>query len=512
MNQPIISTPLKVEKWGRFEAVFRGPITHNPFVDVDLKAIFTQGNKTIRCRGFYDGEGIYRLRFMPQSEGVWHFKTISNEDQLHNLTGEFQCIAPSASNHGMVQVCGQYHFAYQDGSPYYPFGTTSYGWVHQRKELAEKTLASLKNSPFNKIRMCVLPHHSAFSAGTIECFPYEGTPERNWDFTRFIPVYFQMVEKRVEKLLKMGIEADIILFHPYTGPWKLGSMPHAVDIAYLKYTVSRLSAYRNVWWSMANEYDFIHEKTMDDWDNLSQIVYHSDPYRHLLSNHNGTLLYGNWKPWITHACIQDGLAVSEPGRAVVLRNAYQKPVIYDEVCYEGNFDVRWGDLSAEELTYRYWQGIVSGTYVGHGEVLQPEGETGDMVWTGIGGSLYGKSIERIGFLRKIVEEMPGCGWEPTDKWWRINIAKKMDKTFLFYFGKNALTEWSFEIPCKDVVLQDGTQYRAEIIDTWEMTVYPLKDQFEIYKKDIYLYIDKSNKKVKLPGKPYMALRLIQVEE
>ncbi len=66
-----------------------------------------------------------------------------------------------------------------------------------------------------------------------------------------------MVEQRIECLMKLGIEADLILFHPYNSKWKLGSMPHEMDKHYLKYVVSRLSSYRNVWWSMANEYDFL---------------------------------------------------------------------------------------------------------------------------------------------------------------------------------------------------------------------------------------------------------------
>lgn len=512
MSQKVIAMDQQVEKWGRFEISINGPKTRNPFVDVVLKAVFSQDDKSFVVSGFYDGDGVYRIRFMPQTKGKWHFTTESNAEELDKITGDFQCVSPSKDNHGMVQVCKQYHFSYQDGTPYYPFGTTAYGWVHQQKELADKTVESLKNSPFNKIRMCILPHHSAFSASTIEHFPFEGSPERDWDYTRFTPSYFQMVEERVEKLLQLGIEADIILFHPYTGPWKLGCMPKNVDIAYLQYVVSRLSSYRNVWWSMANEYDFILEKSMDDWHELSQVVEKCDPYGHLLSNHNGTLLYPYWKPWMTHACIQDGLSVAIPGRAVVLRNAYQKPVIYDEVCYEGNFDARWGNLSAEELVHRYWNGMVSGTYVGHGEVLQPEGETGDMVWTGIGGTLYGDSILRIAFLRKLVEELPGEGWEPVDKWWRISLAKKMNKYFLLYFGKDEPGEWPFEIPCKDVTLEEGTKYRAEIIDTWEMSVEPVEGEFEIIKKDTYLYADKNGKSITIPKKPYIAVRLLPVEE
>ena len=63
------------------------------------------------------------------------------------------------------------------------------------------------------------------------------------------------------QLRDLGIEADIILLHPYDeGHWGFDRMPDEVDDRYLKYVVSRLGAFRNVWWSLANEYDFMTEK------------------------------------------------------------------------------------------------------------------------------------------------------------------------------------------------------------------------------------------------------------
>jgi hypothetical protein len=72
--------------------------------------------------------------------------------------------------------------------------------------------------------------------------------------------------------------------------------------------VARLAAYRNVWWSMANEYDFLLDvKPMSQWDHYFHILEEKDPYQHLRSNHNGdvTMNYDHTKPWITHVCIQN---------------------------------------------------------------------------------------------------------------------------------------------------------------------------------------------------------------
>ena len=48
---------------------------------------------------------------------------------------------------------------------------------------------------------------------------------------------------------------------------------------------------------------------------FGEMVSHDDPYHHLLSIHNGSSLFNHTLPWITHASIQNGAAVEEPGRA-----------------------------------------------------------------------------------------------------------------------------------------------------------------------------------------------------
>src|SRR6188768_235741 len=53
------------EQWGHLEVSLPGPTSGNPFIDVQLTATFQQGSDRYEVNGFYDGEGIYRVRFMP---------------------------------------------------------------------------------------------------------------------------------------------------------------------------------------------------------------------------------------------------------------------------------------------------------------------------------------------------------------------------------------------------------------------------------------------------------------
>ena len=114
------------ERWGVYEAAFLGPRAGNAFVDVQLRAQFQHGNRAVDVDGFYDGDGVYRVRFMPDEIGEWSFRTSSNAPELDGRQGSFTSTAPAAGNHGPVRVRYVTHFAYEDGAPYVPLGTTCY--------------------------------------------------------------------------------------------------------------------------------------------------------------------------------------------------------------------------------------------------------------------------------------------------------------------------------------------------------------------------------------------------
>jgi hypothetical protein len=498
----------QVEQWGRFELNLSGPASGNPFLEVELTARFTQGNHTINVTGFYDGEGQYRVRFMPEKTGEWRYVTRSNRPDLDGKSGTVIVTPPSdKKNHGPVRVAHTYHFAYADGTPFRQLGTTAYVWTHQGHALEEQTLHTLAAAPFNKIRFCVFPKNYDWNQNEPPTYPFAGTPPTSWDFTRFNPAHFQHLEKRIAQLSELGIEADLILFHPYDkGRWGFDRMDAASDDRYLRYIVARLAAYRNVWWSLANEYDFMKEKTESDWDRFGLIVQASDPYAHLRSIHNGTLIYNHNQPWVTHASIQNGSAVEEPGRAELYRDTYRKPVVYDEVKYEGDIPRRWGNLSAEEMVFRFWNGHIAGTYVGHGETyLHP---ADDVIWWAKGGSLRGESPARLAFLREVMADGPAEGINPIDKWQDPRFGGQPGEYYLLYFGKARPTAWRFELNKNK--LSDGLTFKIEILDTWAMTVTPVPGTFVTKKKDDYTFEDATGRVVTLPGKPYLALRIRRV--
>ncbi len=479
------------------ELVFQGEVLTKEWASVSLEAVFTNGETTVKAKGFYDGDGVYKVRFFPEKTGLWSWKVTG----AVQAQGSEECVAEAAHGsvwdaHGIVRAREQ-HFAYSDGTLFRPFGTTIYALMHQEQERIEQSLESLASSPFNKVRFCVFPKHYNYNANEPQFYAFEKTEDR-WDVTRPCIAFWRHFEERLTQLLKLGIQADIILFHPYDR-WGFSKLSQEENLVYLDYALSRLSAFPNVWWSLANEYDLCAPaKSLEDFEQIEEFVAANDPYRHLLSNHNCFAPWDYSRENVTHVSIQ----TKELTRIPIWWEAYKKPVMIDECCYEGDIPEMWGCISAREMTARFWRTVVSGAYCTHGETfLDPE----DVLWWAKGGVLKGESPRRIAFLKELVQELPGpiepliLGMDQlrnipegreeeilktvpeevrhfTGSYLRMSYADRMlfsasehgwsghckELAYLYYYDLRCCRRDTIELP-------RSHKYRIEIIDTWEMT-------------------------------------------
>lgn len=503
----------EVERWSFVEVVCQGFTKGNPFTDYSIQGIFSSKHEIKRIQGFYDDNGIYKIRFMPSFLGNYTF-SISGSFSAEIYEGLFSVTPAKNHNHGPVRVANTYHFAYEDGTSYYPIGTTCYVWELQNAELQEQTLKSLANGPFNKIRFCIFPKHYDFNLSEPRSYPYKGTPcdssilnsenfsdytgkapGNDWDLTQFNVEHFQHIEKVIAELQDLSIEADLIVMHPYDR-WGFSMMTPEQDELYWNYVLARFSAFRNVWWSLANEYDLFNEKTIKDWEFYAELICKHDPYGHLRSIHNCRPFYDYSRPWITHCSIQRQDVYKSAEFVDQWRTRYQKPIVLDEIGYEGNIQHGWGNLSGKELVRRFWEAACRGGYGGHGETYLDKDK---ILWWSHGGFLRGESPSRIKFLRFILEDLPCLGLKPHPMSWDEVCAvlditdthgKQVQDYYLFYYGFNrpSFREYYFD---------DSTEMEAEVIDTWEMT---------IEKRGVFT----GKFSIELPGKEYMAVRIKKV--
>lgn len=473
---------------------------------------FQMGDTSCHVRGFLSGENQVTVRFMPDEVGDWHYRITSDAETAE---GDFRCTAAEEGNHGPVRVWSR-KFAYADGSRYLPFGTTCYGWAHQTDALRCQTLDSLKSSPFNKMRMLLFPKSMVYNTGEPRAFPFLKDSHDNWDVHQPNFLFWEDFEHQILELDKLGIEADLILFHPYDR-WGFATLSREDSLTYVEYCVSRLGAYKNIWWSLANEYDLVPGKTEEDWDAFAERIYQLDGARHLLSIHNCCQPYPN-RDWMTHCSVQTNLC----RQTLTLGWAYQKPVIIDECGYEGNIEFTWGNLSGFEMVNRFWTVMACGGYCTHGETFFREDE---ILWWGKGGELTGSSVERISFLRSLLEELPGVpeaalgslagnpNGNETDGGMAAFGAAMMrmpedtrtafiaelipmicaNPDYMLYYLGRTCPAWL------DVHCPGEGAFRAEVIDIWDMTRTPAGEIT-------------GGGRIKLPAKEGQAILLTKIRE
>lgn len=501
------------------ELTFQGKAPQGSYVDVSLTAIIKGAGEQKTIKGFYAGNGTYKVRFLPKTAGTYQYRISGCVEAEGTVDAE----PADNTRHGMVHTQGE-HFAYEDGTPYYPFGTTVYALVHQTEELINQTMDSLSKASFNKIRFCVFPKSYEYNHNEPQWYAFEKDTDGNWDVNSPCFAFWDALEARIRELDQMGIEADLILFHPYDR-WGFDTMDQKDNLVYLDYAIRRLSAFPNIWWSLANEYD-ISSKSLEDWEEIEEYVAANDPWHHLLSCHNCFPMWDASRKNITHLSIQSKV-FWELAR---LREKYHKPVVLDECCYEGNLPMFWGSISGHEMARRFWRAVAMGAYCTHGETfLDPENE---ILWWAKGGCLKGESPERIGFLRSLLESLPGpleaippqlehavqLAAMPLEQQEEVfshaepilrNVVKAVSRMSAEYLHDFIAAEYLYNGHCGEVcylyyydtrtcaedtiTLPDSHTYRVEIIDTWNMTRKVIKEHVN------------GKVTVSLPGKEDMAI-------
>lgn len=480
-------------------------------VAVDLAATFQIGDERKNVKGFYAGDGIYKIRFYPDRIGDYRYEVHGVIEQ----NGEECC--KNGGSHGIVRSVAT-HFIHDDGTPFLPFGTTVYALIHQEKALIDQTMLALRTAPFNKVRLCVFPKSYDFNNNEPELFAFEKT-DGKWDFNRPCFAFWDMLDSRIDELERMGIQADLILFHPYDR-WGFASLTKEQCLSYLDYITRRLSAHVNVWWSLANEYDLMNEFPEQWWTEFAAFLGGADPWKHLLSNHNCMRYWDFANPSTTHCCIQSHRVEETAAWA----KKYNKPVIYDEMCYEGNICQDWGNISAFELVNRFWKVCSCGGYATHGETYM---DTNDVLWWSKGGTLKGDSPQRIAFLRDIIESLPGPlefhSLVPISSYEQLQAMKNTyipgitdspfvqsmfrmtseeinrllesshqytgrfkDQAFLHYYARACTIIARMDLP-------ENSTYQVDVIDVWEMS------------RKTVLAQTKGKVEITLPGKEGMAV-------
>eukprot|EP01084_Bolivina_argentea_P070034 127391_1 len=446
-----------VEIWNIWETSVVGPSSGNAFkinVSITVKSPY---KIETTLDGFYDGNGIYKFRFMPNTLGSWSYMTNSNNPFIENKTGSFQVTNATGNNRGPVYCVNNVnssverpYFRYADGGIFFECGTTTYGWIELQTQYTQETVNNLKycvtNNIFNKVRMMVFPYWQGYTHIQPISFPFTGNKHNNFNnFTSFNLTFWSLLDSHLNALQTIGIIIDLIVFHPYDyGQWGFDCMGGqnvstynvSTDLFYLKYLIARVSAYRNIWWSIANEYDRIVCKRTDIpnsfkiWDIYFEYFMSHDPYNKEKSIHQYQIMYNYSREWVTHFSVQGYQNVDY--KYYFNKFNVRKAIILDEVQYEGNISKFWGNLTGLQESSRFWEGTSMGVQVGHSEAYLPNktnNQSGSSImWYNYGNKLRGSAYLKIKWYYEFMTN--------------YSMHPPFHKLFTFCYVKSVYNSWT----------------------------------------------------------------------
>ena len=79
---------MTAERWGMLELSLPGKTEGNPFTDYMIRGRFTGEKEDVSVSGFYDGDGNWKIRFMPSFTGEYR-NTVSGSFSDTETAGSF---------------------------------------------------------------------------------------------------------------------------------------------------------------------------------------------------------------------------------------------------------------------------------------------------------------------------------------------------------------------------------------------------------------------------------------
>ena len=303
-GDPEITSIGPAEQWGIIEISLPGPSGGNPFVDVDLHVVVT-GPDGLRIRA---GGFLRRRRHLqgPSATAPARPMDFSRPLQLRHARWSERRVRSTLALAAEPRTCSG-----RRQLPLRPRGRYSVPPDRNHRVRLDSPgrrprgghAGNPDREPVQQDQDVRVPQVLPVQHQRAAAVSLLRDEEGEWDFSRFNTAFFHHLERRILDLASIGIESDLIIFHAYDR-WGYSQMPAWADDLYLRYVTRRLSAFRTVWWSLANEYDLLTKKSLSDWERLAAIIGEEDPVGHLLSIHNCFEIYDNTKPWVTHCSIQ----------------------------------------------------------------------------------------------------------------------------------------------------------------------------------------------------------------
>ena len=278
-----------IHKWGVFEAEFESSRSYaDPLRDVMLNCTFrSPSGQEITVETFWDGDSVWRVRFMPNEIGKWTFRTTcSNEhdDGLHDQAGSFESVPYEGRNplyvHGPLRLSdNRRYLVHADGTPFFWLADTAWnGIIRSTLDEWDEYLSFRREQGFTAIQF-VMTQWRGGPSDIEEEKAYEGK-ER---ILRLNAEFFKRIDSKFATLNEYGLVAAPVLLWAIRGEINPGfNLSEDDAILLARYLTTRYGAYILVW-ILAGDGDYREEKA-DRWKRIGKAVF-LNKYRQLATMH-----------------------------------------------------------------------------------------------------------------------------------------------------------------------------------------------------------------------------------
>ncbi|RMH65228.1 MAG: DUF4038 domain-containing protein [Bacteroidetes bacterium] len=260
-----------VPVWGRFEHTFTtaaGP-------DTRIAVTFTGPDGTTRTvDAFWDGGTTWRVRFMPDVQGLWRFQ--ADGPAAQTVSGTFEAMpAPDAANpflrHGAVRVSDTgTHFVHADGTPFFWLGDTAWNGALLASEADwQAYLQHRRAQGFTGIQFVATPWRTAYTDAAGQVAYTTGA-----DGLTINPAFFQRLDRYVDAVNEAGLLAAPVLLWALGDPAAMpvpGKLPEAQAITLARYLVARYGGH-HVFWFLAGDENYSGERA-ERWRRIGRGVF-----------------------------------------------------------------------------------------------------------------------------------------------------------------------------------------------------------------------------------------------
>lgn len=389
-----ITTNDSVPQWGRFEQQFSSSTDYaNPPQEVTLRVSFTSpSGKSQTVYGFWDGRRNWRVRFIPDEMGSWHFTTICSDmgnGGLHNQSGIFTCGNPVGETifqqHGPLRLSDNRRFlSHADGVPFFwladtawngPLCSTGEEWQHYIRERTRQNFTAVQ---------WVTTQWLASPGGDINGDVAFTGEER----IAINPMFFQRLDHKVDALNQAGLlSVPVLLWTVERAELEINtrspgySLPEDQAILLARYMVARWGG-NYVAWILPGDGNYAGPKA-ERWQRIGRAVFGEGPHAPVSLHPKGMHLpleEFREESWLNINGYQSGHGDDEPTLAWIVAGppaeAWQeepvRPLINLEPPYENHlaYQSRQPFDAFKVRRAIYWSLLVAPTagvtYGGHG--------------------------------------------------------------------------------------------------------------------------------------------------